>query len=202
MSTQSHAHANCPPGPWDQSALNIATKDKFVMVLSLPQIFLEQAKHDNNPLFKIKNLEMTVFGTVMPEISVPAVDVPILGQTYKVTSLNRPAYSPLTVSFIVDNEYKNYQMLWHWLNLYNDAKNSGYNGPDNNAKKLNETEYQTSFSIYGLTEYNAAAIEFYFSNAFITKLGSLTYNYKDGEQLECSADFVFNQLLVKSTRKK
>jgi hypothetical protein len=198
MSDQAHS---CPPGPFDQSALNISTRDKFVMVLSLPKVLLKKSKEFQDSTLKIKNLEMTVFGTVIPEVSVPSVETRILGQSYNITSLNRPNYSPLNISFIVDNEYKNYHMLWQWLNLYNDAETAEYNGPDENRGTL-LTEYQTTFSIFGLTEYNSSAAEFRFNNAFITKLGPITYDYKTSEQIECSAEFVFNQLLVKPIRKK
>ena len=188
---------NCPPGPNSQSPLNLSSKDKFILVLNLPQVLRKQSAMDSS--LDIEQLEMRVFGTVVPQISVPPVDTRILGQSVKFTSLSRPEYSPLTLSFVVDNDYSNYYLLWRWLTIYNDPVDSIYTGYNKSSMSV-ETEYQTTFSILGLNEYNNPTIEFQFRNAFITSLGPINYNYRDSEQIEATADFTFNQLVV--TRKK
>lgn len=196
MSTQQQA---CPPGPIAQSPLNILTGDKFIMILNLPQALRKEAKYDS--LLDIKYLEMSVFGSPIPEISVPAIDTRIMGQSVRFTSLSRPEYSPLNISFVIDNQFKNYYILWKWLALYNDPKISHYGGPNDTTNML-ETEYQTTFSILGLNEYNNVSMEFQFFNAFVTKLGPISYDYKSSEQINCAAEFVFNQLIIKPTTKK
>lgn len=190
---------SCPPGPSSQSPLNILTGDKFIMILNLPQALRREAKYD--PLLDIKYLEMSVFGSPIPEISVPPIDARIMGQSVNFSSMSRPQYSPLNVSFVIDNQFKNYYVLWKWLALYNDPKLSEYGGPNQLTNAL-ETEYQTSFSILGLNEYNNTAMEFQFLNAFVTKLGPISYDYKTSEQINCVAEFTFNQLIIKSTTKK
>ena len=189
----------CPPGPLLQSPLNLSSKDKFLLVLNLPAVLRNRAAND--PTIDLNPLQMSVFGTIVPQISVPAVDTRFMGQSVKFTSLNRPEYAPLTLSFIVDNEYKNYYLLWRWLEIYNDPKHSVYTGPDTPDPSL-ETEYQTTFSIFALNEYNKPLIEFQFLNVFITNLGAIAYNYRESDQLECTADFSFNQLIIKPTTKK
>lgn len=189
----------CPPGPLLQSPLNLSSKDKFLLILNLPPVLRNRAANDST--IDLKPLQMSVFGTIVPQVSVPAIDTRIMGQSVKFTSLNRPEYAPLTLSFIVDNEYKNYYLLWRWLEIYNDPRHSVYTGPDT-PEASTETEYQTTFSIFALNEYNTPIIEFQFLNAFITNLGAITYNYRESDQLECTADFSFNQLIVKPTTKK
>jgi hypothetical protein len=54
-------------------------------------------------------------------------------------------------------------------------------------------EYQTTFSILALNEYNETVVEFVYHNAFITNLRGINYSYRDGEILETTADFQFNQ---------
>lgn len=184
---------DCPPGPSQQSPLNLSSKDKFILVLNLPLALRRLRSSD--PSIDIDTLQMSVFGTVVPQISVPAIDERHSGQSVKFSSLARPEYAPLNVTFIVDNKYENYYLLWRWLNIYNEAFSSMYNSL-NKPDTANETEYQTTFSLFALNEYNKPSIEFRFHNAFITSLGALTYNYKDSEQVEASAEFTFNQLVV------
>ena len=187
----------CPSGPFAQSSLNLSSKDKFLMVLNLPSALRKRSLTD--PTLNIKKLEMSIFGTTIPQVSVPPVDTRILGQSVKFTSLNRPEYAPLNINFIVDNQFQNYYLLWRWLTIYNDPKMSGYTGPDD-PESTPETEYQTTFSILGLNEYNSPAIEFQFHNAFLTGLGPITYDYKGSEQIECTAEFTFNQLIINPSR--
>ncbi len=58
----------------------------------------------------------------------------------------------------------------------------------------NYTDYQTTFSIYGLREYNEKIIRFDYYNAFITALGQIKYDYRENGELLCSFEFVFDQL--------
>jgi hypothetical protein len=192
------ADANCT-NPTLQSPLNRSSKDKFIMILELPSVLRKLAKND--PLLSITPLQISVYGTVVPDIQVPPVDARFAGQNFYASSYARPSYPPLTVNFIVDNDYKNYMVLWKWLNVMNLAKESLYGG----TKKPNQIdelmagdqfEYQTSFSILALNEYNEESVEFKYSRAFITRLGGINYSYREGSLIECSADFHFSQLDV------
>lgn len=185
--------------PTEQSILNKASKDKFVLVLNLPRALKQEAK-------KIKGIDLdpmqiSIYGTVTPTITVPAIAVPYGGQVPTYSSHTRPQYSPLTVNFVVDNEYKNFYFLWRWLELLNDARKSKYSGPPERLisasdKRLrgDHTDYQTTFSILALNEYNQTTIEFVYYYAFITSLGAISYNYRDGEILESTAEFSYGQL--------
>jgi len=56
------------------------------------------------------------------------------------------------------------------------------------------TDYQTTITVLGLREYNEKIVKFEYSNAFITDLGEISYDYKDTDEIDCSFEFVFNQL--------
>lgn len=190
--------ANCT-NPQLQSPLNIASKDKFIMVLNLPYILRKQAQTD--PSIDIKPLQISVFGAIVPEIRVPEIDVRFAGQNFHLTSYARPNYPPLDVKFVVDNEYKNYFLLWKWLDIKNLALEDYYGGsseltPNEQAEVGNQFEYQTDISILALNEYNETVIEFKYFKAFVSSLGSINYSYRDGEILEASAQFSFSQLNV------
>jgi hypothetical protein len=185
--------------PTSQSVLNRASKDKFILVLELPNVLKKQALSD--PSLDIEKLQVSVYGTVVPPISIPAVEVRYGGQSTNFSSHSRPNYPPLTVNFLVDNEFSNYYVLWKWLALLNDPKSSTYTGtPADRVSTVNllqngsNTEYQTNLSILSLNEYNKAVVEFKYSNAFITNLGGINYSYRDGDVIDSTVEFQYNQL--------
>jgi hypothetical protein len=192
--------------PQFQSPLNRASKDKFYMVLNLPYILRERSKTD--PLLDIETLQISVFGTLVPNISVPATELRYHGQSVNVSSHSRPNYSPLSLSFVVDNSYRNYYVLWKWLDLLNSATESTYGGSSQeelSEKQIitsgSESEYQTTLSIVALDEYNEPSIEFIYTHCFITNLGGINYSYRDNEFIETTAEFQFNQLKIKDPKK-
>jgi hypothetical protein len=189
------------PQPTQQSVLNRTGKDKFILVLNLPPIL--RKRFTNDELLNINPLQISIFGTVVPPIQVPANEVRFGGQSYNVSSYSRPNYPPLPVNFIVDTKFRNYWVLWKWLQVLNDPEESYYTGTDPKLEtwkdRINSgivTEYQTNFSILGLNEYNQQSVEFVFKNAFITNLGGINYDYNDTELIKSSAEFQFSQLDV------
>ena len=184
------------PQPTQQSVLNRSGKDKFLLVLNLPQVLRKQTL--SNDLLKIDPLQISIFGTVVPPIQVPSNEVRYGGQSYNVSSYTRPNYPPLPGNFIVDNKFRNYYILWNWLSILNDPNSSYYTGTDPKleTEKSILTEYQTNFSILGLNEYNEKNIEFVFYNAFITNLGGINYDYNDPEFIKSSVEFQFSKLDV------
>lgn len=185
--------------PQFQSPLNRASKDKFILLLELPYILRKH--YINDDLLNIKNLQMSVHGSVVPAVTVPSIQVPFAGQTTNVSSHSRPNYNPLNVNFIVDNDFKNYYVLWKWLTLLNENRESTYGGTSLDERSAvdiitsgTEHEYQVTFSLYSLDEYNKPIIEFKYHNAFITSLGSIDYSYREGSLIESTAEFSFGQM--------
>jgi hypothetical protein len=189
--------------PTQQSVLNVLSKDRFLLVLNLPSILKEQFKTDDR--FSIEPLEIKVFGSVIPTITVPSTSIEYGGQSYNVSTHIRPNHTPLQVEFFVDNAFRNYYIMWQWLNLLNDYNKSIYDGTrfdtvGSQAATLANglvTEYQTKMSVFALNEYNLKVAEFIYYNAFITELGGFTYNYQDPTYLQSIATFQFSQFEVK-----
>jgi len=185
--------------PTQQSVLNRSSKDKFILLLNLPDILRKNSLTDDT--IKLNPLEISVHGTIVPAIQVPSVEVRFGGQSQNVSSYSRPNYPPLDVNFIVDNAFRNYWLLWNWLSIQNSPLGSYYSGTDPKYQTYKdliqtgvEAEYCTTFSIFGLDEYNKKTIEFKYHNAFITNLGAITYSYKDPDFIESTAQFQFSQL--------
>jgi hypothetical protein len=188
-----------------QSILNKNRKDKFLLVLNLPDILKKQNKVSagdrSTDYLNQDSLQYSVYGTIVPKTSIPAVDVPYGAQVPKMTSYSRPAWEPITVNFTVDNGFNNWWVLWYWLNVINNSTQSRYNAeglsPGESIIANRTTTYQTDITVYGLDEYNNKKIEFNYLHAFITGLGEIAYSYRDPDQIESSFTFEFGQLEAK-----
>jgi hypothetical protein len=181
-----------------QSILNKNRKDKFLLVLNMPTILKSKnsANERETSLFNLDSLQYSVYGTVVPDTSIPDVDVAYGGQVTKVTSYVRPAWEPITVEFDVDNGFNNWWVLWSWLNLINDSTQAGYNtnklaNPEKLTRKT--TSYQTDVTVYGLDEFNNKKIQFDYKYVQITNLNGIKYNYRDSDQITSAFTFSFGQ---------
>ena len=192
---------------YTQSPFNLSRKDKFLLVLDVPQALKQISTkfvRDNVNILP-DTMQFSVAGTVVPEIVVPPIQNRYAGQTQTVTSHSREPYPPLTVDFIVDNRFNNYWVMYTWLNLLNDDTTSTYdttnltsptyNIVDSRAKNL-YNQYKTTVSVYGLDEYNKRVIEFKYLDAFPTNLGSINYSYKDSSELVSTVTLSYSQLQV------
>ena len=183
-----------------QSILNKNRKDKFLLVLNIPPILktVNKASQSERSLnsFNLDSLQYSIYGTVVPETTIADIDIPYSTQTAKFTSYTKAAYKPITVNFTVDNQFNNWWVLWYWLNVINDSREGtyNYNGLTSPEKFPNLNNYQTNITIYGLDEFNNKKIQWDYTKAFITSLGEIMYNYRDGDQIESSFTFAFNQL--------
>jgi len=190
----------------EQSITNKSRADKFILVFTLPPAIRDL----NTPILTTRTqdyiqrdaLQYSIWGVVVPTVSVPAQDLRHSGQPYKVTGQSRPEYPPISVNFTVDNYFNNYWVLWKWLDIMNKIKPSGMDSHFNDDRIRQNTsldgpkftDYQTTMTVYGLDEYNKKAVQFVYTNAFLTELGEIRYNYRDETELESSLTFVFNQM--------
>jgi hypothetical protein len=189
-----------------QSALNRSRNDKFSLIIELPlklkELYDATLKEEN----KIDSLQFSIFGSPVPEIKIPSVDIPYGGQVYKTSSTSRPVYNDLNIKFLVDNGYKNYWILWKWLDLFNDHKKGGTTLTEvlGTSKYSNDIpilespmkDFVSKFWIFGLDEFNNKIISFSYTNAFPTSLGQLNFNNQNSDEITCEVSFSFNQLHV------
>jgi len=191
-----------------QSILNKSRKDKFILVLNLPdslkKLNMTGVRDSNN--LSLDALQYSIYGTVVPNTSIQPVNLPYGGQFLNLTSGKRDNWQAVTVSFTVDNGFNNWWVLWKWLNFINDASQSI---PDSTnlvpvikdakddvvyTSMSNLQPYQTNITVYGLDEYDNKKIQWNYTKAFITNLTGITYSYRDAEQMESSFTFTFSQL--------
>lgn len=183
-----------------QSPLNKVHKDKFTMVLTYPpalRAIIDKTNRSNKRIIP-STLEFSVHGSVVPVVSIPAVTLRYAGQTLNITGHSREPYDKLNIKFVIDNRFNNYWVIYKWLNILNDEKQSFYDVE--NLSNLNitnsaelEKKYMSDFSIFGLDEYNKRTIEFKYTKAFPTKLEGIDYSYQDEGEVESSVEFAYSQ---------
>ena len=184
----------------NQSILNKSRLDKFILVFSVPPALREINVRENssrNSTNVIEDkLQLSVYGAVVPELTVPSIEIPYAGSNLYQSAHAREPYPPVTVNFTADNEFNNYWVIYKWLNLMHDQKTGVYDetdlDPDNEFNN-----YQTDMTLYGLDEYENKRIEFTYTKAFPITLGNLEYNYRTSDEIESSFTFVYSQLHTK-----
>jgi hypothetical protein len=177
-----------------QSPFNRQRKDKFIMVFSLPEILKEQKANitrSNNRVIP-DSLQFSIYGLVVPSMTIPQKEVPFSGQTFKVTSFARPSYENMTVDFMVDNLFNNYWVINKWLNMFNDRRKGNYTSNIADDSGFLD-KYSTQISVFGLDEYNNRIIEFKYYGAFPTSLGGIKYSDRDSNELASTFDYSFSQ---------
>ena len=87
------------PATYFQSYLNKSRKDKFIMVFALPEALkpIKSSTTRKNQSVIPDSMQFSVYGNVIPGISVPEKEVPYAGQVLKVTGFARPSKALLTV---------------------------------------------------------------------------------------------------------
>jgi hypothetical protein len=197
----------------NQSQLNKSRLDKFLMVINLPTSLKNINTTDlGNRKDKVVNensIQFSVYGAVIPSVTVPEITEQYAGQSFKVSSHRRPAYENVSVKFTVDNKFNNYWVLYKWLDLLNNDRGSVFDSDDlSNTPKLpassrdknkssNPPElYMTDLVLYSKDEFDANVVKFTYKNAFPVSLGQIDYNYRTENEIETSFQFAFSQLLV------
>jgi len=181
-----------------QAVLNKSRSDKFLLVFDVPPILKEISKkfNQNNEVVIPDSVQYSIFGTAVPDITVPAVENRYAGSTLYVSSHNKNPYPPVSVSFNVDNEYKNYWVLYQWLNLLHSQYEGRYNEREllRNEVDPNFKDYQTDLSIFGKDEFNNNRIKFTYTKAFPTSVNGIEYSYQNPDEIVSGFTFVYSQL--------
>lgn len=197
----------------NQSQLNKSRLDKFLLVLNLPTAMQNIAKktllgRDNSTVIQ-DSMQFSVYGSVIPKIAVPEEVLYYAGQSFKKSSHTRPPYENITVNFTVDSEFNNYWMIYKWLDILNDEKNSQFDFKNvaetrqsstslkDKEKSFNPpTLYQADLTIYAKDEFDKNKVKFTYTDAFPVSLGQINYNYRTGSEIETTFEFAFSQMLV------
>jgi hypothetical protein len=180
-----------------QSILNKARGDKFILVFDIPPVLknIEKKYTDDSTRGAVipDSVQFSIFGSIVPEIVVPAVENRYAGNTLYVSSHSKNSYPPVNVKFTIDNEYKNYWTMYQWLNLLHDEKEGVYNKRD--LQVTNDfRDYQTDLTIHALDEFDNRVMSFKYTKAFPTSIDGIEYNYQGGDEIVSGFTFVYSQM--------
>lgn len=183
--------------PIIQSYLNKARKDKFLLVFDIPPILktITSTYDRDNTNINPDSVQFSIFGSMVPEITVKGVENRYSGSTLYVSSHSKDSYPPLSIKFVVDSMYNNYWVIYQWLNLLHDQKTGMYN-QQNILVDKNFNDYMTDITIYGLDEFGKKRIKFIYKKAFITTVDAIEYNQQgtEGEEIVSGFTMLYSQL--------
>jgi hypothetical protein len=181
-----------------QSLLNKARKDKFIREINT------KSERSNKKVIN-DSIQYSVYGALIPKITVQDITADYSGQSFKFSSHHRPAYENIFVNFTIDNRFNNYWVLFKWINVLNNNREAIYDAENimkhQSTKPLPDPhlleEYSTTLTIYGLDEYDKRKMQFDFIGALPVSLGQISYNYRDPMEAECTFEFAFSQFAAK-----
>ena len=178
-----------------QTYLNKSRKDKFLFTLNLPNALKARNSNDirTDKKLSLDSLQFSVYGTVVPKIEKPAVEIRYSGNTLYNSAHSINSYPPVTVNFTIDNRFNNYWAIYSWLNLMHDQIQGGYDLEKLVGDKKFEN-YQSDFILSVLDEFDNPVISFTYTNAFPVELGEIDLSYRTSEEIECQFTFVYSQL--------
>jgi len=179
----------------NQSFLNKSRLDKFIMVFQVPQALKKIDSKTERRTYNLSEdaFQFSVYGSVVPEITVPSIQIGYAGSNLYNSAHAKEPYPPVTVNFTVDNEFNNYWTIYKWLDLMHDEKEGLYDVDDLSIDER-FASYQTDMTLYGLDEYDNKRIEFVYTKAFPINVGAMNYNYRDSSEIESSMTFVYSQI--------
>lgn len=180
---------------YKQSVLNKSRIDKFRLVFQLPNALkkINKSSERQNSTVYQDSMQFSIYGTVVPGITVPALEIRYAGNTLYNSTHSKNSYPPVTVNFTIDNEYNNYWVIYKWINLLHDQKSGVFDKEELIENDIFK-DYQTDLTIYGLDEFNKEKISFNYTKAFPTDLGGINFNYRESNEIESSFTFVYSQL--------
>ena len=178
----------------DQSILNKSRSDKYMLIMSVPEALRnhKSTERDNSKV-DFDSLQFSVTGSPTPDIIIPAVGEEYAGQELKISSHSRESYETVFVTFTIDNLYRNWWVIYSWLDLLNDEGKSHYNAKEiaNGNPWEAMKQYTADFTIYGLDEYNNNVIRFDYEGCFPVSLQSPKYSDDDPTIIKSQFEFAF-----------
>ena len=179
----------------NQSFLNKSRLDKFIMVFQVPQALKKIESKTERRTYNLNEdaFQFSVYGSVVPEITVPSIQIGYAGSNLYNSAHAKEPYPPVTVNFTVDNEFNTYWTIYKWLDLMHDEKEGLYDVDDLSIDER-FASYQTDMTLYGLDEYDNKRIKFTYTKAFPINVGAMNYNYRDSGEIESSMTFVYSQI--------
>jgi hypothetical protein len=135
-----------------------------------------------------EELILNIHGTILPGVGLEPGDLNWHNTKSKM-AMGPMAFDEFTVEFIVDTEFKNWKVIWYWLNHITNFKEKPL------EKWIN---FSVDSSLQILNNFNDEIMRVGFVRMWPVNLGAVTLSNRDGESLlECSATFSYDYFEIK-----
>lgn len=184
-----------------RSPLNKTYLDRFYFSFNLPDALKDLSNEYNQITNTIgvgkSSVDFSLISASIPSHTIKGEDVQFGGSHLHISTHTKEAYEPVTIKFKIDSNFANYYTIYSWMNLILDEKEGHFNAKKI-AKGTSIDDYQTKMSIAALDERNNPVMHWIFTRAFPTSLSSIDWNYQQTDEIECSATFVFSQMITRN----
>jgi hypothetical protein len=159
---------------------NIPSNKNFLSPLNF-KFTLKRAPHINFFLQKINLPQVSINPT--PEYSNPLINIPLPGEFV--------TFSPLSISFKVDEDLQNYLEIFNWIKALGDYGRDGDYAKLQNAQPGTDLGLYSDLSLMVLSSTKMPNYEITFMDAFPTSITGLPFNTVDSDvnYIEASVEF-------------
>jgi hypothetical protein len=131
---------------------------------------------------------LNIYETVLPGVSLDAQDQRWQGGVTK-QATGELTFEPWNVNFMIDSEFKNWQVLFKWFMFIN-----------NNKDKYIDTHfvYSVDATLRVTDNFQNQIFSLFFVDVWPNNMGEVTMTYREGEpNLECQISFVYDRFEVR-----
>lgn len=151
---------------------------------------LRRAPHINFFLQKVNLPQVSINPT--PVYSNPLIDIPLAGEFV--------TFSPLSITFKVDEDLQNYLELFNWIKALGDYGRDGDYAKLQNATPGSDVGLYSDISLMVLSSTKMPNYEIVFTDAFPTTLTAMTFNTIDPDvnYIEAQAEFRYTLFEIRN----
>jgi hypothetical protein len=172
------------------SSFNLAGKQEFILLFPAlpPAIFRDLSVGSTGGITTTMGvnepLRLNILNTVMPTMS---FDRGLTDHIMKHQEIiGRITYETWNTTFIVDELYENYRLMFKWMQ-YIDANIASID-------RHNKRDYSVDASLEVMTNFRQKVIRFEFKGLSPSSLGELTFDYTDPGIITCDVSFDFDYI--------
>jgi hypothetical protein len=145
------------------------------------KLVLKRAPHVNFFLQKVNLPQVSINPTL--EYSNPLINIPLAGEHI--------TFSPLSITFKIDEDLKNYLEIFNWIKALGDYNRNGDYAALQNAIAGSDKGLYSDISLMVLSSTKMPNYDITFTDAFPTSLSAMTFSTTDSDvrYLEAQVEF-------------
>lgn len=131
---------------------------------------------------------LNIYETVLPGVSMGIEDRRWQGGVIHLAS-GELTFEPWNVNFVVDSEFKNWQILFKWLTFINNNKDKYIDIPYN---------YTTDATLKIVDNFQNHKFSLFFVNVWPNSLGEISLTYREGEAImDAQVSFTYDRFEIR-----